>query len=373
MRPPGIAPAPALVVCNLPMPETMTSRERMLAAVNRQPVDRVPTDIWATPEIWAKIRARYGSEDAFFDAAHIDLIARMGVPYTGPALPTMPEGESIDFWGARSRRTAHGTGAYQEQYFYPLAEARTIDDLERFRWPDPAWFDYPILRTYATNKRGRHMVMAGAMCLFAAHNALRGLEQSLLDPLDDPAFTHHLLAKIGTFILDQHRRMFEAAGDLIDATQVTDDFGTQTGQLISLDVFREFYQPWLKRFCALGHEFGLKVFHHDDGAIRPFLPDLIATGIDILNPIQWRCPGMEVAALQRDFGAQLVFHGAIDNQHTIPHGTPEDVRAEVRQMIDVLGAAQTGYVLAPCHSIQPVTPLENILALFDEAWRYGKY
>ncbi|NQU12441.1 uroporphyrinogen-III decarboxylase-like protein [bacterium] len=355
------------------MPETMTPRERMLAAINHQPVDRVPTDIWATPEIWAKLRARYGTEEQIFDALHIDLIARMGVPYAGPALPAVPEGESVDFWGARTRRTVHDTGAYQEQYHYPLAAARTIDDLEQFSWPDLDWFDYPILRTYATNKRGRHLVMAGAMCPFTVHNALRGLEQSLLDPLDDPAFTHHLLDRIGRFLLDQHRRMFEAAGDLIDATQVTDDLGTQTGPMISLGIFREFYKPWMQRCCALAHEFGLQVFHHDDGAIRPFLPDLIEIGVDILNPIQWRCPGMDAAALQHDFGGRLVFHGAIDNQQTLPHGTPDDVRAEVRQMIDVLGAAGTGYILAPCHSLQPVTPLENIEAMYDEARRYGKY
>ena len=94
-------------------------------------------------------------------------------------------------------------------------------------------------------------------------------------------------------------------------------------------------------------------------------------GIDVLNPIQWRCPGMEIEALKRDFGGSMCFHGGIDNQQTLPFGSAADVRAEVRRCIDVLAADGTGYVVAPCHNIQANTPVENILAMYDEAHEYG--
>ena len=125
------------------------------------------------------------------------------------------------------------------------------------------------------------------------------------------------------------------------------------------------------RCIALAKEFGIKVFHHDDGAMADFLPDLVELGIDILNPIPRHCPGMDAASLKARWGHRLCFHGAVENQRTLPFGTPEEVRAEVRHCIDALGGDGTGYILAPCHNLQPVTPLENILAMYDEARRYG--
>ena len=140
-------------------------------------------------------------------------------------------------------------------------------------------------------------------------------------------------------------------------------------QMISM----ELRKPHLQRFIDLCHGFGIKVFHHDDGAIREFLPDLVDMGIDILNPIQHVCPGMGMEGLKRDFGDKLCFHGAIDNQQVLPFGTPEDVRAEVRYAIDALASDQTGYILAPCHNLQAVTPVENIIAMYDEAGKYGRF
>jgi uroporphyrinogen decarboxylase len=114
----------------------------------------------------------------------------------------------------------------------------------------------------------------------------------------------------------------------------------------------------------------VKVIHHDDGAIRPLLPELIEIGIDVLNPVQWRCRGMEREGLARDFGRSLVFHGAVDNQQTLPFGTPEDVRREVADNIRIFKDCR-GYIVAPCHNIQPNTPTANILALYDAVCEFG--
>jgi len=272
----------------------------------------------------------------------------------------------------RSRRVAHGWGDYWEQYHYPLAEARTIDDLEAYPWPCTDWFDYSPMADAARPLQARQAVQCGYMAPFTFHIYLRGLENALTDPLTEPEFTRHLLGRLCEFFYDHHRRMFESARGLIDVTQVTDDYGMQTGPIMSLAAFREFYLPHLKRFIGLGHEFGIKVLHHDDGAMRDFLPDLADAGIDVLNPIQWRCPGMDMAALKRDFGDRLAFHGAIDNQQTLPFGSREDVRAEVRRAIDTLACDGTGYILAPCHNLQANTPVENVVAMYDEAQRCGK-
>ena len=109
---------------------------------------------------------------------------------------------------------------------------------------------------------------------------------------------------------------------------------------------------------------------HSDGAVRRIIPDLISIGTDILNPVQWRCKGMEREGLKSDFGDRLIFHGAVDNQQTLPFGSSEDVRQEVRDNYCILGAGG-GYILAPCHNLQPITPIENILAMYETGYAEG--
>ncbi|MDA1088397.1 MAG: uroporphyrinogen-III decarboxylase-like protein [Verrucomicrobia bacterium] len=350
----------------------MNSRERILAAINRQPVDRIPTDIWATGEVWAKLRAHFGESADIGRELHIDGFAGVGPEYVGPALPPASAEETVNFWGIRTKRVPHEGGAYDEQSFYPLAAAQTIEDLKQYAWPQTDWFDYSGMRAKAQEAGRTRAVQCGYMAPFYFHNLLRGLEQSLVDPLIEPEFTHFLVGRVSAFFFDHHREMFQACEGLIDVAQVTDDLGSQTGPLISMELYREFYAPHHKRFIDLCHEFGVKVFHHDDGSCRPFLPLLIEMGIDILNPVQWTCPGMDMPELKKKFGKRICFHGAVENQRILPFGTPNEVRAEVRHCIDALASDGTGYILAPCHNLQVNTPVENIIAMYDEAWNYGK-
>ena len=351
----------------------MNSRERMLAVIDRQAVDRIPTDMWATGEVWGKLRDHFGEDADITSELHIDGMAGFfGPDYIGPSRPELPAGGSADYWGVRRKQVAHEGGAYDEQSFCPLATAQTIDDLDAYAWPKADWFDYSGMRAKAVNAGRTHAVQCGYMSPFGIHNLLRGLEQSLVDPLIEPEFTHSLVGRISDFLYDDHRRMFEACEGLIDVAQVADDLGSQTGPLISLELYQEFYAPHHKRFINLCHEFGIKVFHHDDGSCRPFLPLLVEMGIDILNPIQWTCPGMDMQELKSEFGDKVCFHGAIDNQEILPFGTPEEVRGEVRHCIDALASDGTGYILASCHNMQVNTPVENIIAMYDEAWQYGK-
>ena len=350
----------------------MDSRERVLAAINREPLDRIPTDIWATGEVWQKLREHFGRGVDISSELHIDGMAGVGAQYVGPSLPEAPEGETVNFWGMRSKSVAYKGGIYYEQFYHPLAQAKSAGDLDSYSWPSADWFDYSAMREQAEAARQLKVVQCGYMAPFYYHNLLRGLELSLMDPLLEPDLTHGLLNRLCDFFYDYHRRMFEACDGLIDVAQVTDDLGTQTGPMLSLHVYQEFYALHHKRFIDLCHEFGIKVMHHDDGSCRQFLPMLVEMGIDILNPVQWLCPGMDMVALKAEFGSSICFHGAVENQQIIPFGTPEDVRAEVRHCIDSLASDGTGYILAPCHNIQANTPVENILAMYDEAWHYGQ-
>jgi uroporphyrinogen decarboxylase len=344
-----------------------------LAAINHEAPDRVPTDIWATAEVWAMLREHFGQGADIRELLHIDGMAGVDSKYIGPPLPTVAPDETVDYWGIRTKQISYGTGVYDEMFYHPLSYAQTVEDLESYMWPAPSWFDYSGMRSSAESLRGDRVVTCGYMAIFFQHNKLRGLKASLLDPLVRPEFTRHLLNGISDFLYEHHRRMFEACDGLIDLTEVTDDLGTQVGPMISPSTFRKFYRPHMQRFIDLAHSFGIKVFHHDDGAIRPFIPDLVEMGIDVLNPLQWTCPGMELEGLKRDFGHELCFHGGVDNQRVLAFGTTEEVRAEVRHCIDALTGDGTGYILAPCHNIQTLTPVGRIVAMYDEAYKYGVF
>jgi uroporphyrinogen decarboxylase len=345
----------------------MNHRERILAAVRHQPVDRWPTDIWATPEVFARLRAHLGvsTNIEVYDALDIDGIIGITPPYIGPALVHTAEYQ-VNEWGMGNRAQAVDSGSYDEQVYYPLAQAETIADLEAYPWPSPDWYDYSALPALAAQYPGRAIECGYTACFFF-HNLLRGLEASLMDPMLRPEFTRYFVQRVSDFFTEYHRRCFEAARGLIDFTQVTDDLGFQTGLLISPRVFAEFYAPAMRRAIDLAHSYGLTVFHHDDGDLRGLLPQLADLGIQVLNPIQWRCGNWDLPALKAEYGARLCFHGGIDNQHTLPFGTPADVQAEVQRLKSTLGADGTGYIIAPCHCIQGLTPLENILALYQAA------
>lgn len=349
----------------------MTHRQRILAAIRRQPVDRIPTDIWMTEEVRQRLYAHLGVDNtvALYDALDIDGIPGVKPPYSGPPLATQGDYWE-DEWGFGYRKQDYGSGVYNELVHNPLATAETIADLRSFAWPSPDWYDYSALPDLAAQWPDR-AVQCGYSAVFYWHNRLRGLEQSLVDPLAKPAFSHYLIARVSDFFAEYHRRCFAAAGAAVHVTQVTDDFGSQHGLLISPRVFDTFYRAPVQHSIDLAREFALHVFHHDDGDMRPLLPTLVEMGIGILNPIQWRCGDWDLAQIKAQFGRRLCFHGGVDNQQTLPFGAPDDVRREVRWLMQTLAGDGTGLILAPCHNLQAFTPIENILAMYEAARDYG--
>ena len=344
----------------------MNHFERMMAAVERRPIDRFPADIWCVEEVKQRLLDYCGADNwaSVLDALDIDAIVSITPPYKGPALPDLGEDLRQDEWGLITRRQEYATGVYWEQARNPLAEAQTIADLDAYAWPDPDWYDYSALPDLCAENEGR-VIRIGYTAIFYFHNKLRGLELSLMDPALRPDFSRHLIRRLADFFYAYHERCFAAAGPAMHMTQVTDDFGMQTGLLISQAMFSDYYEAWIQRAIDQAKRYDLKVFHHDDGAIYPMIPRLIEMGVDVLNPVQWRCKGMAREKIGSAFAGQICFHGAVDNQQTLPFGSPDDVREEIARNLETLGRIGTGYVIAPCHNIQANTPLENILAMYQ--------
>ena len=154
--------------------------------------------------------------------------------------------------------------------------------------------------------------------------------------------------------------------DSLDIVFISDDMGMQSNMLIPMESWRTHFKSRLKGWCDLIHRHGKKVLYHTDGAVLPLIPELIECGIDILNPIQHVCPGMDRSALKEAFGNELIFHGGVENQKILPMGTAEEVAEETRECVRTLGK-NGGYICCSCHNIQAGTPLENILSMIESA------
>jgi uroporphyrinogen decarboxylase len=345
----------------------MTPRERWLAVLTREAPDRVPMDYWSTGEATHKLMAHLGCADvpAMLDRLHIDRPVTLGPRYVGPPVPA---GE--DVFGCRYRNVDYGTGVYSECVHNPLAPFSSVEEIEAsYRWPCPDWWDYSGIADQLKGNE-RSPIRGGGSEPFLIYKSLRGQEQAFIDLIDNPDLVHYCLDKLFDLAYEDTRHIYEQVPGQVMITYVAEDLGGQEALMFSPAQIREFLLPRMKRMMDLAHEAGAFVFHHTDGAVREILPDLIETGIDVLNPVQWRCKGMEREGLKRDFGDKLIFHGAVDNQYTLAFGSVGEVRQEVLDNLRILGAGG-GYILAPCHNIQPVSPPDNIVAMYDTCYENG--
>ena len=346
--------------------ETMTGRERWLAVLNRETPDRVPMDYRATPEAEQKLCARLNCtlEEAL-SRLHIDVPSTVEGRYIGPS----PE-EGQDAFGIKYRTIDYGTGSYEEAVGGPLAEFTSVEEIQaNYRWPSPDHWDYSHIPDEIKSKEDR-IIKGGGSEPFLVYKNLRGDVQAFMDLLENPDIVHYCLDRLFELAYQDTLRIFEAIPGRVKITGVAEDLGGQEALMYSPKQIRTFLLPRMKRMMELTKQNGSFVFHHNDGAVRDILPDLIETGIEVLNPVQWRCKGMEREGLKRDFGDRLIFHGGVDNQHTLPFGTTEDVRQEVIDNIRIFGEGG-GYILAPCHNIQAVGPAENVVAMYEAGYEYG--
>ena len=339
----------------------MTSRERVLTALRHERPDRTPRDFWAEPPAWNRLLAHVGHDDKdqLLDALGID-VRHLEAP--APPERAIGGGTFQNFWGERFICQPTPWGPMREDTQGALADASSLAELEAFDWPTPDCLDRSQLKEQC-RRYEQHALLYGVADVWQRAALVRGWEAMFLDMAERPEWVHFLCRTFTDFYLEDYTRAAETTGGRIDLYLVISDLGSQHGPLISLGMFRQFVAPYLKEMVERIHRLGGRAMFHSCGMVRPFIPDLIGLGVDVLDPIQPTGPEMEPEGLKRDFGDRLSFHGGLDMQNLLPRATPAQVEAEARRYCEVAGAGG-GYILGPAHLFQPDVPPENILALY---------
>lgn len=361
----------------------MDSRTRVSLVLARKEPDRVPVDFWAASEVTSRLLNRHGlsSKEELLRRYEVDFRYIDGPVYVGPEFAVHEDGSIEDHFGVPRRRVTYGEGdhggAYSEVASSPLQGATSVEEILCYpKWPHVDWFDYGPVREQARRAReaGKIVVFMGDRLNRCAQLKpamyLRGMEQILMDLYLNPEIAGAIFRHIADFYCGYLFRTLEAAEGNIDIVFTGDDFGTQQNTFMPDDVWREMLKEGFKRFIDIGHEFGCKVAHHTCGSIVSLIPDFIDCGLDILNPLQPEARDMDFDRLKSEFGRDIVFHGGISIQKTLPHGSVQDIRREVKDRVDRL-AGMGGYILCTAHNIQADTPLENVDALFQAYADFG--
>jgi len=354
----------------------MNSKERVLKAIDHQEPDRVPLDFGAWREVSEALCQKLGLDatcewshfqefpETLLQRLHIDLRV-VRARYLGPPPRLLPDGSYFDMWGIHQSKENYPIG-------HPLAHATHVSDIEAYPFPDADAFDYEHYAE-ACERFEDYAVCGGDWSpFFTTALEMMGTEQFLVALRLMPDVAHALLTRIADYYYETSRRMFEAARGKLDIFFMGDDYGTQRGPFISLEDFRQFVAPHLRRLYGLAKSYGLKVMHHSCGSVRALLPDLIELGMDVLDPVQVRAAGMDILALKQDFGARITFHGSIDTQRTLPMGSVEEVREEVLQRLRYV-APGGGFILSGSQDYISDIPLENIITVYDTAYEFGRY
>ncbi len=356
----------------------MNSKERVMTAVQLGQPDRVPIDLlpnkWVAERLYRDLGTRTHRE--LLERLHVDMVDLRGVvdpPYRGPIPLSSERGDGVreNYWGWRQKVVQTATGPEECFVEFVLAEAASIEDLERHRWPSPDWFDFSDFAARLEPWQD-FAVMASGPSVFQHATFLRGIDNLLVDMAAEPEMAHWLMDRFTNFYLAYFDRMLTAARGRIDILRAADDMGTQRGLIVSPEMFRTFVAPRLKKLADLAHSHGVKFMFHSCGAIRPLIEDLIEIGVDILDPLQAAAEGMNPQVLKDTYGTRICLHGGICTQFLLPRGTPDEVRGEVRRRLGILGKGG-GYILAPCHVLQTDVPTDNILAMSDAGLEAGRY
>jgi len=373
----------------------ISSRDRVLMAVNHKKTDRPPQDLGSTCntsitkiayqnlltylDYKKDVELSYLSKDmqvveideAILKRLHIDTRGLHAYPADDDRMELLPPHGYRDEWGIRYEAAIKdGNILYYDVVESPLSIFTSIKEIERYRWPDP--FDPG--RTRGLRKKAHALrektdcAIVGHMgdtSIFQACTLLRGMEKFLVDLLIDVKMAHALLKKVFEIQSIKMERWLKQVGGYLDVISIGDDFAGQSGPLISPDLFRKMVKPYLARYFNLIKKGTKAALHlHSCGAVQNLLPDLIDIGVDIINPVQVSAKGMDPEILKKKYGSSLCFWGGIDTQKLLPYGKPKDVKDEAKRIFKILGKGG-GYVLNPVHNIQPDVPPENIIAMFD--------
>lgn len=384
--------------------ETMTSRERVLTALDHKTPDRVPIDLGGNQtgihkNAYRNLVAHLGIKDEvrIMDAVqqlaapceellerfHVDtryIHASAPATWKGGIVKTERDGrvwhDLTDEFGVRWSMPEDAP-YYMDITLHPLANAK-IADIDDFPWPkgdDQTRFDGLRERALRIRKETPYAVVSGISgVVYEICWYMRGLEQWFCDILTQPEFCAAMLDHTLKFWLDWFRLFLDEVGDVVDVIMIGDDLAGQNGPLFRPDIYRQIVKPRQKRLVQyIRSRTNARIWYHTCGSCLEFIPDLIDNGIHILNPVQVSARNMNPTELKRRFGDQLAFWGGgCDAQHVLSRGTPAEVAANVRENMRALMPGG-GYVFNNVHNIQGEVPPENIVAMFDTAYEFGFY
>ena len=344
--------------------KTLSPKERVRAALQREPVDRVPIFMWFHPETAKRLGTLLEIPPGCVAEAMGDDVKQAWVSnnYAMEGITHEHEGEThVDDWGIEWVRV----GPFNQIRRSPLQEAGR-NDITRYTYPYDA-IDRLLANMNPVMLRANDFFVGCDVspCLFEMVFRLRGMEKAILDLVARPDLAALMLDQAAAFTVT----LAETACDRLslDWLWTGDDIAGQEAMIMSPQCWREEIRPHLARIFSVGKSRGLYVAYHSCGAIRPIIPDLIEMGLDVLNPIQCNCPGMAPLELKQEYGDCLAFMGGVDTQDLLPHGTTDDVRRETARLLEGMTAGGGGYILAASHTIPPETPTDNIFAMYEAA------
>jgi uroporphyrinogen decarboxylase len=382
----------------------MTSRERVLTAMDHAQPDRIPLVIGVSNATGIKMKPYRGIKDIIGVQAPDDYI------YDWPELGTAaideatmrrlhsdvrgvldlepaevrkrnserdPHSDYVDSWG--SGQTEIGPDDWFPSV-HPLPQARTAADLDAYEgWPDMS-DPSRIAHVRATARRlaedKQFAIMATPWLLFPLERAyaMQGMETFLLNMAMDADFARALLEKIAACCKQLMGPFLDELGDNVDIIKIGDDLGTQKSLMISPNMYRDILKPVHADFISfIKARTNAKIFFHSDGDVVPLIEDFIEMGVDILNPIQTSAGSMsDLPALKKRFGKDIVFCGGIDTHRILPFGSVAEVRQEVRRVMQILGPGG-GCMIGAVHTIMNDVPPENVLAMVDAVEEFGRY
>jgi uroporphyrinogen decarboxylase len=277
-------------------------------------------------------------------------------------------------WGVRTRWVEHAAGGYWDFCDFPLSGPITVDQANRWPMPSPEDYDYLSLASYCDAYPDYPIVFGGAGvgCIINRAGQLRGMPDALCDvTIEDPAGLR-LIDRMLEVDFEMVRRGLALIGNKVHIFCMGEDLGTQRGPIISPDVYRAVIKPRHRRFIDEAKRYGLLVMFHCCGSSSWAFDDLADLGVDIVDTLQPEAANMDPALLKRTCGRKLSFHGMISTAGVLAFGTPQQVRDEVKRVLDVM-MPDGGFALAPTHLIQSNSPVENVVAMYETARELGVY
>jgi len=352
----------------------MKHRDRVLTALAREKPDRCPMQVGFTPEFAVRLRTELGLDRRKGHNPHgggntyeLERALNEDVLLTSVCWANsyyQSDRAYVDEWGVGREicayETPYGRGHYTDVAAHPLADD---DAIGRYRPPDPGRPELYRDSERMIGEFGRDYFIVGVTVTTVLETAiaLRGGEQLMMDLASDPDLAGTILDIPFAYHLAAARKLVELGVDMI---WTGDDVGSQRSMIISPEMWRRVLKPRMAAFFSALKRTNpnVKIAYHSDGLIDPIIPDLIEIGLDVLNPVQPAC--MDPERLKREYGDKLSFWGSLDEQRTLPFGTPADVRAEVLARLGTIGRGG-GLIIGPTHFVQLDTPMENFRAMID--------